>query len=246
MTPGASNPPTPPPRASTPAPAIAARTPAWPMYRAMVGIGLACGILIVFAFQWTRPIIARNRAEALSRAIFQVLPAAKSSTTFRLADGGSFAVLVPNTKGAESAQVVHAGYDASGELVGFAIQAQGMGYQDVISVLYAYSPEEHAVTGFRVLESRETPGLGDKIDVDPGFLANFERLAVELTADLSAVVHPIESVKHGEKTESWQIDAITGATVSSVAVAKILRESTAFWAPKLHPHLDDFRQGENR
>ena len=99
------------------------------------------------------------------------------------------------------------------------------------------------MTGFRVLESRETPGLGDKIDVDPGFLANFERLTVELTADLAAILHPIESVKHGEKTESWQIDAITGATVSSVAVAKILRESTAFWAPKLRPRLDDFRQG---
>ena len=103
----------------------------------MVGIGLACGILIVFAFQWTKPIIARNRAEALSRAIFQVLPAAKSSTTFRLEEGGGFAVLAPNTKGAEGARVVHAGYDAAGELVGFAIQAQGMGYQDVISVLYA-------------------------------------------------------------------------------------------------------------
>ncbi len=237
VSPGPANPPKIPPSAA------ASRTPAWPMYRAMVGIGLACGILIVFAFQWTKPIIARNRAEALSRAIFQVLPAAKSSTTFRLAEGGSFAVLVANTKEAEGARVVHAGYDAAGELVGFAIEAQGMGYQDVISVLYAYTPGEDAVTGFRVLESRETPGLGDKIDLDPGFLANFERLAVELTADFTAVVHPIESVKHGEKTHDWQIDAITGATVSSVAVAKILRESTAFWAPKLRPRLDDFRQG---
>ena len=243
MTPTVPNPATPP---TPPAPAIALRTPAWPMYRAMVGIGLACGILIVLAFQWTKPIIARNRAEALSKAIFQVLPAAKSSTTFRLEEGGGFAVLAANAKGAEAAQVVHAGYDGAGELVGFAIQAQGMGYQDVISVLYAYSPEEDAVTGFRVLESRETPGLGDKIDFDPEFLANFERLTVELTADLAAVLHPIESVKHGEKTESWQIDAITGATVSSVAVTKILRESTAFWAPKLRPRLDDFRQGENR
>ena len=237
MTSGVANPP------NTPAPPVAVRTPVWPMYRAMVGIGLACGILIVFAFQWTKPIIARNRAAALSKAIFHVLPAAKSSTTFRLEEGGGFAVLAPNTKGAEGARVVHAGYDAAGELVGFAIQAQGMGYQDVISVLYAYTPGQDAVTGFRVLESRETPGLGDKIDVDPGFLANFERLTVELTADLAAVLHPIESVKHGEKTESWQIDAITGATVSSVAVAKILRESTAFWAPKLRPRLDDFRQG---
>jgi electron transport complex protein RnfG len=243
MSSGAPNLPNPPTPPAIPAPPVAVRTPVWPMYRAMVGIGLACGILIVFAFQWTKPIIARNRAEALSKAIFDVLPAAKSSVTYRLEAGGSFTVLSGKSEGEK---VVHAGYDAAGELVGFAIQAQGMGYQDVISVLYAYTPGEGAVTGFRVLESRETPGLGDKIDFDPGFLANFERLTVELTADLAAVLHPIESVKHGEKTEAWQIDAITGATVSSVAVAKILRESTAYWAPKLRPRLDDFRQGENR
>ena len=81
MSSGAPTSPTPP---KVPAPPVAARTPVWPMYRAMVGIGLACGILIVLAFQCTKPIIAKKRAEALNRAIFQVLPAAKSRTTYRL------------------------------------------------------------------------------------------------------------------------------------------------------------------
>ena len=63
-------------RPNTPAPPVAVRTPVWPMYRAMVGIGLACGILIVLAFQWTKPIIGRKRPQALSRGSFQVLPAA--------------------------------------------------------------------------------------------------------------------------------------------------------------------------
>lgn len=216
-------------------------TPAWPMYQAMVGIALVCGLLIVFAFQWTKPIIEKNRAEALKKAIFYVLPEARSSATYKLDDGDRFTRLEGKANGA---RVVHAGYDEGGKLVGFAIQAQGMGYQDNIVVLYAYAPDQDAVTGFRVLETRETPGLGDKIDIDPGFLANFERLSVELTADLSAVVHPIEMVKHGTKTQPWQIDAITGATVSSNAVAKILRESTAFWAPRISQHLDDFQQGK--
>ena len=56
----------------------------WHMYRAMVGIGLLCGLLIVSVFVSTRPVIERNRAEALQRAIFQVLPEARSSSTFRL------------------------------------------------------------------------------------------------------------------------------------------------------------------
>jgi electron transport complex protein RnfG len=56
----------------------------WQMYRAMVGVGLLCGLLIVTVYQVTLPVIKRNEAEALERAIFQVLPDAKVSATFRL------------------------------------------------------------------------------------------------------------------------------------------------------------------
>ena len=210
----------------------------WLMYRSMVGIGLVCGILLVAVYLWSKPIIERNREEALQRAIFQVLTEAKTSVTFVLGEDGSFSPLVGK---AGSSRVVHAGYAADGSLAGLAIEASGTGYQDVIKVIYGYSPERQTIVGFRVLESRETPGLGDRIDFDPQFLANFESLDVALTADGAAIAHPIVSVKRGEKTEPWQIDAITGATVSSVAVTKMLRESTAFWMPKLTPRLDDFR-----
>ena len=53
------------------------------MYRALVGVGLLCGLLIVSVFELTRPVIERNQAQALQRAIFQVLPGARSSATFR-------------------------------------------------------------------------------------------------------------------------------------------------------------------
>jgi len=56
----------------------------WHMYRAMVGVGVICGLLIVTAFQVTLPIIERNKAEALQEAIFHVLPRASSSATYRL------------------------------------------------------------------------------------------------------------------------------------------------------------------
>ena len=46
--------------------------PAWPMYRALVGVGVVCALLIVGVFLYTLPIIEVNRAEALRKAIFQV------------------------------------------------------------------------------------------------------------------------------------------------------------------------------
>jgi len=214
---------------------------AWPMIRAMVGIGVLCGFAIVAGFQLTKPVIEKNRAEALRKAVFRVLPGAATSATFRLEESGAF---TPLSGKPGSARVVYAGFDAAGALVGIAVEAQGMGYQDVIKVLYGYAPGKDAVVGFQVLESRETPGLGDKIDVDPEFLANFAALDVALAADGRAVAHPIVLVKKGEKTEKWQIDAITGATVSSRAVAKLLGESTAFWVPRLRPRVEDFRKGE--
>jgi electron transport complex protein RnfG len=210
----------------------------WPMYRAMVGIGVLCGALIVTVFQVTKPVIDRNKAEALQRAIFQVLPDARSSTAFRLA-GDGFEVLEGEGVGE---RLVYAGYDEQERLVGLAIEAQGMGYQDVIRVLYGYSFEHDAIVGIRVLESKETPGLGDKIEKDPDFTANFERLDVTLTEDLSTLVHPIEAVKHGRKTDPWQVDGITGATISSFAIGNILNQSASHWVPLIRRNLETFRE----
>jgi electron transport complex protein RnfG len=210
----------------------------WHMYRSMVGVGLLCGLLIVTVFQVTRPVIERNKAEALQRAIFQVLPAARSSTTFRITGDERFEVLQGEGVGE---QLVYAGYDEQERLVGLAVEAQGMGYQDVIRVLYGYSFAEDAIVGIRVLESKETPGLGDKIETDPAFLENFVRLDVALTDDLSTILNPIEPVKRGKKEHPWQIDAITGATISSKAIANILRSSSAYWVPRIRRNLDDFR-----
>jgi electron transport complex protein RnfG len=210
------------------------------MYRVMVGVGVLCGLLIVGVFLSTRPVIERNRAEALERAIFRVLPEAHASRTFRLSEAGGFERVAGAARGGP---VVHAGYDTGGRLIGLAVEARGMGYQDVIHVLYGYDFAREAIIGLQVLESRETPGLGDKIETDPGFLANFERLDVALGAD-GAVAHPIEAVKPGEKEHAWQVDGITGATISSQAIARILRESSSSWVPRIRSSLDDFRRPE--
>jgi electron transport complex protein RnfG len=211
------------------------------MYRAMVGVGVACGLLIVGVFQATRPVIERNKAEALRAAIFDVLPAASTSKTFvyREPDGFHAAEgeVTDNPK-------VYAGYDDRGGLVGIAVEAEGMGYQDVIRVIYGYSVDQEAVVGLRVLESKETPGLGDKIENDPAFLENFERLDVSLSEDQSALAHRIVTVRSGEKEHPWQVDGITGATISSVAIGNILDRSAGTWVPRIQRGLQDLRGGE--
>jgi electron transport complex protein RnfG len=208
----------------------------WAMYRTMVGVGLLCGLGVVSVFQATAPRIERNRAEALARAILEVVPGAESSRSFRLTAEGRFE---PATGPARGERRVHAAFGADDGFVGLAIEGRGMGYQDTIAVLWGYDPGAQAVVGLHVLESRETPGLGDRIELDADFKANFERLDVTLTDDGAALVHPIVTVAHGAKQNPWEVDGITGATISSKAIGKILDESASYWLPRVRASLDE-------
>ena len=209
----------------------------WPMYRTLVGVGVACALVIVIVYEVTRPIIQRNKLEFRSQAIIDVLPLAQKSAAFRLTDSGRFE---RTSMDSEAANLIFAGYDDRDALVGLAIQAQAMGYQDTIQILYGYSFEAQAIIGIRVLESRETPGLGDGIETDAQFLRNFENLDVRLTANGEKLVHHIEFVKPGQKNAAWQIDGISGATISSQATARMLSESSVRWIPRVGARKADF------
>ena len=56
------------------------------------------------------------------------------------------------------------------------------------------------------------------------------------------MANPIVPVKSGEKSHPWQIDSITGATISSKAIAKILREGSRDWVPVIYSQLAVFEQ----
>lgn len=197
-------------------------SPIWPMYRALVGVGMLCGLLIAVVFEGTLPIIEKNKAEALEKAVFAVIPAAASRETIEL-DGGE----------------VYAAYDAGGKLVGVAIEASAMGYADVVTLLYGYDPNAETIIGIRVLTSKETPGLGDKIEKDETFLRNFDALDARVDESGSAMRNRIVTVKNGTKTEPWQIDAITGATITSNAVGEALGSSSERWIPKVKEWADE-------
>lgn len=211
------------------------------MLATMGGIGLLAAVLLVFTYQTTLPHIKRNRARLLEKAIFEVVPGTQTKKVFTVDDSGN---IVPLEKEDEKAFKIYACYGANQELLGVAIEAKGQGFQDVIHLIYGYSPEKQAIVGMKVLASTETPGLGDKINNDPEFLANFNELAIPLDPEGTKVTHPVELVKAGEKSEKWQITAITGATISSRAVTNILRQSTTKNIPMIMQQLNKLKGEE--
>lgn len=204
------------------------------MLRAMVGIGTLCGLLIVLIYEGTLPRVERLRAEALQQALFRVIPEITETKAFTWTDGE----FVSASK--ESSPVIYGGYDKNGSFRGVAIEASGQGYADLIKILYGYDPEKQAVVGFYVLESKETPGLGDRIEKDEKFLANFISLDVSLSEDQQSLMNKVVPVKSGEKQNPWEVDGITGATISSRAISNIINESMQVWAPRIYENKDYF------
>ena len=204
------------------------------MYLAIVGIGVLCALLIVTVYSATASRISENQARFLARAVGEVLPAAETAVPVMITADDRV------VEAAEAAALpAFLGFDANSDLVGAVVTAEGMGYQDNIRVLYSYSFEQHAIVGFMVLDSKETPGLGDKIETEPHFVANFERLDAKVAADGDSLLNPIVTVKQGEKTEPWQIDGITGATITSEAIGSILDGSANTWVPVLERNRAD-------
>ena len=211
------------------------QTSAREMYRAIVGIGAMCALVIVGVFQGTAARIADNQDRFLAGAIGEVLPVTVETLAVDADAAGRLVVVKGPT-----AMPVFLAYDTNGNLAGAVLTGIGMGYQDNIRVLFSYSFERQAIVGFKILDSKETPGLGDKIEKDPGFLANFEELDVALAASGEALSHAVITVKQGAKTQPWEVDGITGATISSRSVTEIVNRTIGDVKGRLTPETIRF------
>lgn len=207
------------------------------LIRVLGGIALISGLLIVLVYQWTMPTITQYRKQELERAVLKVIPGASILKTFIVNDAG----MTPAESAQKSGLQVYIGYDAEGRLKGIAAEAAAQGYADVIRLLYGYSPGCECITGISVVSSKETPGFGDKLATDAEFNANFKALDARLNADRSGLANPIVTVKHGTKKNAWEIDAISGATVSSRGVGKALNDSAQRVLPSLAAHMSELK-----
>jgi electron transport complex protein RnfG len=202
------------------APKVAASPSSMRLVLTLAIAGLISGIAIIGIYETTLPTITANKARELREAVFKVLPGVSQMQALVYRDGELVVVERPD----KDEPVVYGGYNEQSEFVGYAMPAAGPGFQDTIGILYGYRPDEKIVVGMEVLESRETPGLGDKIYKDPVFVGGFSALSV---------VPEIVAVKKGTQSLPNEIDAITGATISSKAVVRIINETHVEWSGQL-------------
>ena len=186
--------------------------------------GLVAGLMLVGVYLVTLPRIQQNRYDAMQIAITQVLDGSESVETWVVR--GDALVPYEGPPGVlPEEEAIFSGHDAEGGLIGYAVPAEGAGFQDTVGLIYGYDPVREVVVGMAVLECKETPGLGDKIIFDPVFLASFAALAV---------APAIVGTKDGRAAPN-EVDLISGATISSEAVIAIINDSIARWQPLLLP-----------
>jgi electron transport complex protein RnfG len=198
----------------------------WRLIGTLAFAGAVAGFLIVVAFALTQPTIQRNKAIRLAAAVEEVLEAPERYDTLYVVNGA----LTPDLPaGADPATLdrIYEGFDGDGRRAGFAIPAGEPGFQDVINLIFGYDPATRQLLGMKVLESKETPGLGSKIESDSAFVAQF-----------SGPETPLVGVKAGRSTGAeTEVDLITGATISSTAVVRIINDALARFQPMLDGYL---------
>jgi electron transport complex protein RnfG len=183
--------------------------------------GALAGLLLVMVNQHTKPLIDAYKAEQLKIAVYEVLPGTERYSTYYLVDEALSISLPEGAKESEYKRI-YVGFDTSDQIVGVAISRGESGYQDIVQVMFGLDPSNGQLKGMKVLESKETPGLGDKIFKEKWFVDQF----------FANPDTPLIAVKPGAgKGQPGEIDTITGATISSKVVIDIINHGLEEWQP---------------
>ncbi|MBN1872135.1 MAG: RnfABCDGE type electron transport complex subunit G [Candidatus Omnitrophica bacterium] len=164
------------------------------MISVLIIVGLVSGGVLVCVYNYASPLIQRNEEEALQEAIFKVLPGITKYNELK-----------------KDGMTLYEGLDQKGNVSGYVFIAEGNGYQGPIRLIASLDKDLSRLTGLEVLESSETPGLGAEITQE-FFKEQFRNLPVLLKIAFTK----------GAVSKPNEVQAITGATISTRAVVEIL------------------------
>ncbi len=158
-------------------------------------IGSIAGLSLALVAGWANPLIEKNRIAETEKAVYLVNPKAKS---YKKID--------------DPALEIYQVFDEANQPLGYSMIYNGNGFQGNIRVMIGVAPDLKTVNSIEVLEQSETPGLGTKVLEEP-YKGQYKGLVV----DPSVVI-----VKGVPASAPGEVQAVTGATISSRAVAAIV------------------------
>ena len=172
-------------------------------------VGVVSGGGLVSMGRYSEPLIARHQEASMKEAVRQVLPQFDATKEKIIEAEG---------------KKIYAEYDDQGNPVGYAFKAEGPGFQDKIFVMIGLAPDLNHLTGIKIMDPlKETPGLGEKIKVEAWFSEQFKGKDVSTPLKIKPQ-RPVD------------VDAITGATISSRAVLRIINKNVPLIREAVEAH----------
>lgn len=170
------------------------------MFIVLGAVCLFSAISLSVMYNFTKTPIYENQQKELQNAILKVLPKVKSY------------------KGIKKTEelTIYEGVGESERVIGYAIVAEADGFQGKIKLILGIDADLKSFLGMEVLESSETPGLGTRIADEP-FVQQIKSLKLQQGISIGLV-------KDEKNKKETDIQAITGATISSEAVVSVLNE----------------------
>lgn len=155
----------------------------------------------------TKPKIEYHKLQALKAAISEVLPPYDNYEEMDI-----------------SGNTVYVGKIEGGtQVVGIAFKVEGSGFQGNIAIMVGVDPSFSSITGIKVLEQIETPGLGTKIVEDPSNKINPFWFPEQFVGVILAP--QIDMVKNRIPQNPNEVQAISGATITAKAVVRIINDN---------------------
>jgi len=180
-----------------------------------------CVLLVASVNQLTAPRIAEQVELEKLKLLQEVLPAGAASAEL-LQD--CLVLQQPEVLFQRSAKTYR--WRQNGALAAYVVETTAPdGYSGNIQLLAAITPDG-TVLGVRTLSHKETPGLGDKIEMrKANWMDSFRAQQVQSTDDKRFAV----------KKDGGQFDQFTGATITPRAVVNAVKRTALYL--KQHPEL---------
>lgn len=182
-------------------------------------ITLVSGLALSYIYEITKEPIAEQKQIKSEKANQAVFPEAVSFTEdtklMQLAESTDLTALNADYEGV-TVESVSKAFDQSNKAVGYNITViTTTGYKDPITIVIGYS-NEGVIKGVEITSINETAGLG-MLAKEPKFLGQY----------LGKNVSRFQVTKTGAASED-QIDAISGATITSRAVTNAINTGIGF------------------
>lgn len=182
------------------------------------GFALVTAAILAFTFQATAEKIAEQEKRAAEKALLQIVPRERHDNDM-LSDTLTFSAEQSAVLGVKGPVDVHLA-KLDGELVAAIIPAIAPdGYSGEIKLIVGVNADG-SVAGVRVLAHKETPGLGDKVDL------NKSDWVLSFTG--KSLLNPTAN-KWKVKKDGGEFDQFTGATITPRAVVKRVQHVLEFF-----------------